>query len=291
VVAARARAETNHPVNYLTPIRRFIATIKDYTDEFTILSISLIIILGFWLWIIITFYYNSPAPTYFLQCDPDKCATGIESGEKRCNTDATPVVYNPVYEVCNSRTTCDNDITPYAVTADGSTSLTGICDAGETCRCLRNPQCSYDTLVTFFPTAGPLGNGLAAGGLSPSALLQNAPSSQGEIGVPLTLNSSIEYCAIRLYHADRLVPRTGECNFQSPDNPTLVEAYECIISNPCTIGQLAFRPADVDLFTFNAETINTTPVGCVVDLTSAPKCTGGSVPVWDANVGKVKCLS
>lgn len=264
----------------------------DYTDEFTILGLMIIAILGFWIWVMYMIYRNTPTPKYFLKCDPGKCATNIYNGEKRCGTDdGVPVVYDPIYEVCNSRFTCESTLTPYAVQLDGSTNLSGICPDTTICRCVKTAQCSYDTTVAFTSTNGILGQVGTTDDGSRTILVQTSLSNQGDAGVPIDLTEpTAQYCLIRLKHFDRVVPRTPECNFAVADDPTLDEARACINSNPCTIGRLAFRPLIAADFTYTAETLADVPVGCVIDLKSIGPCVSPQVPVWDLTQAKVVCL-
>lgn len=263
-------------------------------NEFIVYTIIAAIIIFFLIvggLVLYKFVTNSISDTYYLVCEPNKCATNIYNGEKRCGINNIPIIYNPAFEVCNSRYACDNLKTPYALRNDGSTDITGICDFETPCRCLTQAQCGYETLVTFSVTNNGINfiNPTTSG--NTSIINQNALQTQGYVGTPLILNDpNSEYCAIKLYNFNRAVPRTVQCNFIQPDNPTLQEAELCINSNPCTIGTLAFAPQSIDDFSFSGSILLDVPVGCFSDLRSAAPCKPFTIPVWNLATTTIVCL-
>ena len=145
--------------NYVIP--------KDYTTEYIILAIVLILIIGTW---VVIFYYSKNKPienpttknlsnqnsdpssgmenfynqgpdmgtlTVYEACDIGDCPTNVYTGEKRCpQNPSIQLLYNPITEVCNPQYSCSSEATPYAILFDGSTDFGGQCDADYTCRCV-----------------------------------------------------------------------------------------------------------------------------------------------------------
>lgn len=265
----------------------------DFTDEFVILGVMLIIILGFWIWVMFMVRYSTPAPKYFLKCDPGKCSTNIQTGEKKCNTDPNiPVIYDPAYEICNSKFACDNLLTPYAVQNDGSTDISGVCESGTICRCVKQSQCGYETIVGFSSINGSVYKFDDTSVENRLILYQVSLTGQSDVGTPVQIdNPANNFCMIKARNLDRVVPRTRECSiFVTASDPTLAEASACILSNPCTIGRLAFRPYDVKDFVYNQTTLNDIPVGCVPLIKGQGECVAPQVPVWDPSRAGVVCL-
>lgn len=259
---------------------------------FIIVGVMIIFILIFWIWIMSTIRNNLPSNTYYLQCPVGQCPTNFINGEKRCLEDENiAAVYDPAYEVCNSRYTCENSMTKYAVQEDGSTDINGICPVGSICRCLPKPLCASSTIVTFSSQNGVLSGGLSPGDPGSTSVIQNAHRVQGNTGISLGLdNSNTQYCTISPIYMNRMIPRTDVCNFSL--NPSFNDVINCVKSNPCTMGILAYKPSDINTFSFKNP--NKTPnidtqVGCFVDRVSFPKCSGDRVPVWDYTSGSIVC--
>jgi hypothetical protein len=144
--------------NYVIP--------KDYSTEYIILALVLILIIGTW---VVIFYYSKNKPiqnpttknlsnqtgdpstgmgnfynqgpdmgtlTVYEACDLGDCPTNVYTGEKRCpQNPSIQLLYDPITEVCNPQYSCTNEATPYAIKFDGSTDFAGNCDADYTCRC------------------------------------------------------------------------------------------------------------------------------------------------------------
>jgi hypothetical protein len=253
-------------------------------QDYSIISTMILIVLIFWILVLITLYNNAPAPTYFLPCDPGECATNIYNGEKRCLDDiTTSIVYDPTYEVCNKKTSCNNPMTKYAVQEDGSTNSDGICPDGITCKCIKKPRCSTSILATFSPRD--------------AVIIQQSDTVQGslpEIG-------ETDYCYLRPYYLNKLVPRTKECNFTStPVKQT--EMLQCIRSNPCTIGVMVVKPHSILNYVFNKGNglyNEDEPVMCVAENkwlgsdkkmhSSIEKCDDRQILVWDSTQDRAVC--
>lgn len=145
--------------NYVIP--------KDYSSEYIILALVLILIIGAW---VVIFYYSKNKPiqnpttknlsnqtsdptnnmenfynqgpdigtlTVYEACALGDCPTNVYTGEKRCpQNPSIQLLYNPITEVCNPQYSCSDVATPYAILFDGSTDFGGQCDADYTCRCV-----------------------------------------------------------------------------------------------------------------------------------------------------------
>ncbi len=111
-----------------------------------VIVIAIIIIFVFIVWLMILVFSDTP-PATLAPCLPDKCATNIISGVKRCPPPGESINYNTDIEVCNSRFVCDSSITPLAQQLDGSTSTTGVCPKNVECRCLTSGSNSIPTYV------------------------------------------------------------------------------------------------------------------------------------------------
>lgn len=146
--------------NYVIP--------KDYSTEYIILALVLILIIGAW---VVIFYYSKNKPiqnpttknlsnknltsdpssnlanfynqgpeigtlSVYEACDLGDCPTNVYTGEKRCpQNPSIQLLYDPITEVCNPQYSCTDEATPYAINFDGSTNFSGECEADYTCRC------------------------------------------------------------------------------------------------------------------------------------------------------------
>lgn len=261
--------------------------------QYIILGTMITIIMIFWIWVMYKLYNNAPIPKYFLQCPRGQCATNIYNGEKRClDDDTTSIIYDPTFEVCNSRYTCENLKTRYAVQNDGSADVSGICPPQNTCRCLQKPQCGTSVLVTFNSLGGSVAGGVAPGEANLTTILQKAHTVQGNVGIPLEIDNSFnDSCALRLDFANRLVPRTPECS--AMDFNSLESVKNCIRSNPCTMGTIAFVTKEIESFRFkkvDGKPNTDYPFSCFVDRSSYSGCSGDRVPVWDYTQDRITCL-
>lgn len=224
-------------------------------------------------------------------CAEGQCPTNLQTGEKRCPANsATSVLYDPRVEVCNSRYTCENYLTPYAILPDGSTNSLGACAPGETCRCVSYAQCPFQNVVLFNMSYGSIYTDPIRS--SRVQFVQVSLGYQGAAGaVTLTYdNPSTQFCALKAYHLNRLSP--GACFYRDPQQPTIAEVVTCLQSNPCVIGVLAFEPINANTFTLtpsNTNAIYSIPVACVPGDRVNPLCTGTKIPVWDSSSGALTC--
>lgn len=252
-------------------------------------AVILIAILIFFIYITYQRYVTPQVAEIYLQCLPNQCATNIYNGLKRCPLESDVLIaYDPSYEVCNYKFTCENSITPYAQHPNGSTTDNGICSDG-TCKCLRSPQCPYSNIVLFS-----LQNGsIQINGASSKALFYQIPlSNQGESGnqnLSYNFNTST-YCSIKASHLNRL--SSGSCYFNDPNNISLAEITECLYSNPCQIGSMAFNPKNPETFELNSGNLNaiySVPVGCFPSEMIYSGCPPSTIPVWNQDKATIIC--
>jgi hypothetical protein len=293
-------------LKFLCILLKYMKKENTNASSYILIGVLFIIFLSFWTVIMIFLRQNPQNSTYYLTCDPGKCPINLYNGEKRCPPDTgTSLIYDPAFETCSSEYVCDNNLLPYAITSDGSTNLLGVCDPGIACRCIKDSICSYDNLVKFTLTDAEGGG---------QYYKQTSLPSQGYIGTPLNITKpETEFCQIKFTSIDTVVPRTSKCTFQVPGNPSYSEAVLCFYSNPCTIGQLTFKPGNSLIpFSFTSSnylnTMYSIPVGCSVDIhlnsdiyydsvnnnclfgsDSNGHIVDGSVPVWDSTINKIVC--
>lgn len=254
-------------------------------DIYILITVSILFILLFWIWSFYLIYRNPPHPKYYLNCNPGQCATNLYNGEKRCGINsAEGILYDPFYEVCNSKYYCDNKDTPYALLGNGSTNVYGVCEPETTCRCLKHPQCSINSLVVF--------SSFTSSNFENIKYFQSSLPSQGYIGNSIIYsNNSTQHCFIDAFSLNRLIPRTPKCNFISP---TISNIANCINENPCIIGMMALIPSSLDNLIINPFTISEIPIGCVPlikDNISKTNCPSNQIPVWDYSKDNVKCFT
>jgi hypothetical protein len=288
--------------------------LKDIKDNQSISSdiIGIIIILIFLIficWILYKVSNNQQGNKLLIACQAGLCGTNIYNGEKRCPRYSTDVVLiDGSYEVCNSRFTCDNPKTPYALLTNGSTNLSGVCDTDTICRCLTYAQCATH-VTTLFQSV----NGTSYSN-SRSMTFNQIPMSSdlGTDNVTFT-DLSVNFCGIKTNNLNRLSP--GSCTFSDFDyntnnNSKVYFSTECINSNPCSLGIMAFdtnNPAQLEEEGIKYTSVINTPVTCVnskimCDDPDDPdyrkryqcennQCTPGSVPYWDQRWGYLRCTN
>lgn len=200
------------------------------------LVIIALVVLSLILFIAIVVAYNvwrTPPTNAYITCERGKCATSIFNGDKRCPTSGDHIIVrDPAREVCNSKYRCNNQVTPYALLSDGSTSVFG-CEEGEVCRCLREPRCpSYTT--TYFKIVNDTLHSQGS-----RALIRQYPLDHPGYNQPVTYrDSGRELCELPPIYLSRLSP--NPCVFDDPYNPTLDEIGHCMENRPCISGALAF---------------------------------------------------
>jgi len=261
-------------------------------DEYIICGIILFIVLLFIIIISYILYKNPNAEKVYLECPTFECATNVNNGEKRCPLDqGTIIVYDPSYEVCNSRFNCENTQTPYALLSDGSTNSNGTCEDGKVCRCMSKPSCNTNILSVFS-----LKNGSTQINNTGSRAIfeQNIINSMGTNSNPITFsNTNTQFCTIKANHLDIISP--SPCFFNNENSITVDEIKLCMNNNPCLTGIMAFIPSDINTFNLNESSIYTYVVGCVVgEINDVNKSVinycNGKIPVFDKITNKIQCL-
>lgn len=252
----------------------------NFISKYVLITITFILIVLLTSILIYIIYINiTPTQTY-LQCNPGFCATNIYNGEKRCleNSDGS-ILYDPVFEVCNGKYTCENDLTPYALQSDGSTDIMGLCENGNICRCLKTYRCPSN-IVTMFEENN-------------NILIQKSLSYQGNGGSDFFEfeNPNRNFCAIKSYNLNRISP--GACIFSNQSSIPIKDLEFCFNNNPCILGLLAFYPTDSDNFVLNSlntDSIYNVPIACVSSIGPMKNhCQNNSVPVYNKKTGLVEC--
>lgn len=227
-------------------------------------------------------------------CPPGQCAMDILTGEKICPEGDEQYSYNPVTQICMNPTTCSGSM-PYAIQPDGSTNSLGACSrdplTGELleCRCSQQSTCA-DYITTVFQSIS--GNPFTALEGTRTLFTQSARADYGG-SVGLNLSNNIQFadpnntfCQVPITWVFRSNP--GCTNYGSGDIAD--NAYECINSNPCLIGTLAYISDDSS--TFSSSDILSKPVACVsasrIDGVTDP-CTN-AYPVYDTRYGGINCV-
>ena len=227
---------------------------KDKTSEYIILIlvIALIVIS----WSIILYFatkYNSYNTRAYETCQKTFCPTNRFSGQKRCPENPNiPLQYDPIIEVCNPSNACTDDSTPYAIQSDGSTSLSGICDI-DGCRCVNYFTTPSYTQVLFNMVNGSI---FSADPTSQSRTVfqQQVTPYVGEgNNVPIVYTDPttqfFEISPTFLYIISPTSCTTIFNNTSDADpQPTNLQILQCINSNPCLSGRMAYIPSDTVSF-------------------------------------------
>jgi hypothetical protein len=269
--------------NYVVP--------KDNTTEYIILALILFIVVGFW---VIVFYYakdkdianpttqnlkgaNDVAGkgfgdlygsdksgqeygtlTVYEQCPVGYCPTNIQTGEKRCPTNASlQILYNPATEVCNPQYSCNATATPYAIQFDGSVDLAGQCEPGVECRCT-NTLYAPSYVQSLFNVQN--GSILTTNpdNINKYYLSQTPAQTNGQgILNPITYNDPInQFYEITSGFLPQIYPNPCESiinNFITPSNPDVdldvTNTLACVNTNPCLQGKMAYLMAYNSNFT------------------------------------------
>lgn len=273
-------------------------TKNKYISSDIISIVIIIIFLLFWVWIIYKINSSSNTDRLLIECVPGQCGTNIHNGEKRCpKFSSDTVLIDASYEVCNSRYTCDNNRTPFAVLSDGSTNNLGVCEPNTICRCLTTGRCG-NHVSTLFQSMVPN----PSGGIT----FQQIPSV-ADIGTENVTFSerNTNFCGVRTNRLNRLSP--GSCTFSDLDyNNGGIRPYivtDCINSNPCIKGSMAFNTNTPDRFEkigITDSDIKNIPVACINSdiVCGNPRerlqcennvCPENSLPYWDRRWGFIRC--
>lgn len=272
-----------------------------------IVLIVLVIFLGWMAYLLLSSGFQSTGPgkrvetdrradTIF-RCLPGQCATNIVSGFKTCPEGDEAIFVNPLEEVCNSRTLCDNPLTPFAVQSDGSTNFYGVCEGTVACPCVKTLQCPNYVLSAFT-----VSNGNAYANLSgqrlvfPQVSSYSDTSNSSSFGVndlpPLKYNDLNTFCSAPLSWLPLSSPG---CNFVSGiESMTYNELLICmgqaigclgLAGSPCLQGVLAMLTDDPSSIT--RDSIKNAQFACVRGTT----CPCGQLTVFDTELGATTCVN
>jgi len=260
-------------------------------DNYILIAVIIIVLCLFVFFIFYILYKSPDSDKIYLECPINECATSLSNGEKRCpENEGTVIVYDPETEVCNSKYSCENSLTKFALLNDGSTNNSGICNEGNICRCLQKPSCPSSNLVIFS-----LQNGNTQTNSSGNRVIfnQNIANMVGQNNNSITYNNSnTQFCLIKANHLDIISP--NGCFFNNSSSITLDEMRNCLSSNPCLSGTIAFYPENTDNFIYNTNTIYSIPIGCFnAEINEINKkldnyC-NGLIPVYDVKTGGIIC--
>lgn len=264
-------------------------------ESSSISAFILVIILIIFMVSLILMIRDTGPTNVFFRCEAGECATSLVSGAKRCPaTDTDRVIYSPQYEVCNRRDLCNSSLTPFAERGDGSTAVLGGCEGGLPCRCLKELRCGNHFISSFIVKQGSVFLG------TERPVLSIAPDTP-----PIIINDiTTQFCTV----VGPLLPNVSGANGckAAATTPSLTSFSQCIKSNPCPNGVMAFVPSNPETFvlqTGNLDAWTTTPMGCVAGevltnlTTSNPSLIGTSalcqnndeVPLYDVYRGELRC--
>lgn len=286
----------------------------DKTPDYLILIVALFLIIG--VWSLIVFFVAKKTPLAsnisdvkaYEVCPIGDCPTNRQTGQKRCpkNT-AQPIQYNPIIETCNPIGGCTDTSTPYAVQTDGSTDLSGTCDV-DGCRCVNYLQTPSYTQVIFNMTNGNLYSPYSE--QQGRIIFTQTPSpyvGEGNNVPQLYQDPQTQFFEIAPSLISYLTPNTCKINFINTPDPGTDQLLECINTNPCLSGRLAYVPTNSSTFTAfgNTDLNGTVPLACVPnsvenppDAVNFPNSCQNSIispiqfhyaPVFNSSNGKIFC--
>lgn len=149
--------------------------------------------------------------------------------------------------------------------SDNSTNLEGQCDSNSPCRCVRMPTCSQYT-TSVFDVSG--------------EYISQYPYQAGQ--------SVTALCSIT---TDSLFGEQGYCVSNgdwSSSSGKLTDVVNCVQSNPCMFGQLAYIGDPDEL---NINSYHYYPLACVVGRTGYDSFNqplqSGAITIWDRRWGGV----
>ena len=272
-------------------------------SPYIIVLIAIIFFILFWCWVAYIISVDPPSSQLLFACPEGQCGTNIYNGEKRCPLNNNDVILiDAAYEVCNSKYTCENPLTPFALQSDCSTNTAGICEPGNICRCLDHGTCSSQTTVLFTVINGSLYSTDASSRFSFQQIPISSDLGSGSVTYESTTTS---FCSLKTSNLNRLSP--GSCTFSDSDyinsNGTVYLATQCINSNPCVRGVMAFNtetPSQLEINGIGLAEVRSIPVTCVnahiscdVNGTMCPDnmCPVAMTPYWDKRWGLVRCAN
>jgi hypothetical protein len=237
------------------------------------------------------------------ECKIGECATNIINGYKICSDDENqPIRYNPTSEVCNKKYECNNTTTPYAIKADGSTTITGICEDKVACSCIKNPQCP-NYILSAFTTI----NGSLLKSINNQRIIFPQANSNTNNGIittsnPIQLqNPVLQFCSAPLSYLQYASPGCNAILAKNDNSLSYQDLLDCMgmeknctgtvyetggyKGSPCLQGTLAIITDNPD--TLNQSQVNSFLLGCVPGET----CPCGKVGVFNTNFGALQCLT
>jgi hypothetical protein len=235
-------------------------------------------------------------------CKIGECATNILNGYKLCSDDESiPVKYNPSIEICNKKYECNSSITPYAVSADGSTNITGKCDENVACSCINNPQCPNYILSSFTTINGSLLKSIQNQRIIFPQVNSNTNNGIITTSGPIQLqNPVLQFCSAPLSYLQYATPGCNASLVNDTNSLTYQDLLNCMgmeknctgtvyektdyKGSPCLQGTLAIITDNPD--TLVQSNVNSFLLGCVQGET----CPCGKVGVYNTNFGALQCL-
>jgi hypothetical protein len=265
-----------------------------------IVVITMILVIFFWCFVAYKLV-DSPTDKLLLSCQPGECGLNFLNGEKQCPRESDGVILiDPSYQVCSSRSVCTNSLAPYALLPDGSTNNFGLCATGTTCRCLSKARCSSHVSAIFKVINGNLSTTAPAN----RHLFHQINAGDNSEDVSFT-SQTTNFCAIKTSSLNRLAP--GACSFSNADyldpQNTLLLATDCVNSNPCVRGVMAFEPltpGNLEASGLGVPEVISIPVTCVnatvscdTDGTPCPGnvCPSSQAPYFDSRWNLVRCAN
>jgi hypothetical protein len=278
---------------------------KDKTSEYLILFCIIFLIIISWSLILYrSTEYSSSNVKALEVCQKSYCPTNRLTGEKRCSKDGSiPLQYDPIFEVCNPIKGCVNDSTPYAVQTDGSTNLNGICDV-DGCRCVNYLSSPEYTQVIFNMQNGNIYSQYAT--QQGRVVFKQNPTSyvgQGNLAPMYYKDPSTQFYEISPSLLSYVTPVCPK--LQIIPEPNDLDYVECINSNPCIVGKMAYIPKNSSEFiNFNVSDLSGgVPLACVSNTVENPpdpenypnSCISSVLteiyaPVFNTITGQIKCF-
>jgi len=293
----------------------YVANINDDIADIIIPLIVLIFLIIFLIFIISVLSYSNFEVTtpenpvisdtrgsLSKNCKIGECATNILNGYKLCSDDESkPVKYNPSIEICNKKYECNNSITPYAVSADGSTNITGKCDENVACSCIKKPQCPNYILSAFTTINGSLLRSIQNQRIIFPQVNSNTNNGVITTSSPIQLqNPVLQFCSAPLSYIQYATPGCNASLASESNSLLYKDLQDCMgmeknctgtvyantdyKGSPCLQGTLAIITDNPD--TLVQSNVNSFLLGCVQGET----CPCGKVGVYNTSFGALQCL-
>lgn len=284
-----------------------ITTPSDDTPDIVLPLVILILFIVFVAWmlyLLISSGFSTSSPsnpvasdrrtTTTVTCAPGQCGTNLTTGIKTCPVGDVSLQINPAESVCNSRFVCDNPLTPFAVQSNGATDITGVCEPGVECPCLRVSQCPNFILSVFTTSNGNPYTGLIGQRITfPQETSYVTTNGAITDTPPIQFNDpSVVFCATPPTWLPISNPGCNFINASTPNSITYADLIICagtisgcsgLTASPCLQGILAAISDNPD--NLNQQNILTSQFGCV----RGTPCPCGFLPVFDTNYGGVVC--